>query len=239
MFCYLFMIDLSLIIPAFNEEERIAKNLNNAINYLEQQNIKYEIIVVDDGSNDNTVTIIRNFFKDIKIIELGKNLGKGAAVRAGMLEAKGNIKLFSDADFSTPLYEMHKLIQKIKEGADICIGSRAIDRSYVKEHQPFYREYMGKIFNKFVQLLVFRGIPDTQCGFKAFKKDVADKLFSHSKINGFSFDVEILYLAKKYGYKLEQIPVEWYNDARSKVHPVKDSFEMFCELIKIRKLHRK
>ncbi len=233
------MIDISIIIPAYNEEQRIVKNLKSALDYLQKQNLKFEIIVVDDGSDDNTVKVINNFNDSIKVIQLGKNLGKGAAVRTGMLSAKGKITLFSDADFSTPLYEMQKLIKKIDDGADICIGSRALDRSYVKKHQPFYREFMGKIFNQFVQFLVFKGITDTQCGFKAFKKEIANKLFSLSKINGFSFDVEILYLATKFGYKIEQVPVEWYNDTRSKVNPIKDSLSMFLELIKIRKLHRK
>lgn len=231
-------IDLSIIIPAYNEETRIKKSLNKAIEYYEKQDYSYEIIVVDDGSKDATVSVLNNYHPKVRAIPLGKNLGKGAAVRKGMLSANGKIRLFSDADFSTPVYETEKLLGKINSGADICIGSRALDRSMVKEHQPFYREFMGKTYNKIVQFLVFKGITDTQCGFKAFTQEAAEKIFTQAKINGFSFDVEILFLAKKFGYKVEQVPVEWYNDERSTVHPVKDSLMMIWELFKIRRLHK-
>jgi len=230
--------ELSIIIPAFNEEQRIIKSLNKVIDYLDKQKFKYEIIVVDDGSDDNTVKVLEGYNENVKTLILGENLGKGAAVRKGMLSAVGDIRLFSDADLSTPIHEIHKLIDKIKSGADVCIGSRALDRSMVKEHQPFYREFMGKTYNKFVQFLVFKGISDTQCGFKAFTKNAAESIFSQQKINGFSFDVELLFLAKKYGFKVEQVPVEWYNDKRSTVHPIKDSTMMILELFRIRKLHK-
>ena len=232
-------IDLSIIIPAYNEETRIIKSLNIAVEYLEKQNYNYEIIAVDDGSKDNTISVLTNYHSKVRVISLGKNLGKGAAVRKGMLSAIGEIRLFSDADFSTPVYELEKLLNHIHSGADICIGSRAMDRSMVKEHQPFYREFMGKTYNKIVQLLVFKGITDTQCGFKAFTRHAVEKIFSIAKINGFSFDVEILFLAKNLGLKVEQVPVEWYNDERSTVHPVKDSAMMIWELLKIRRLHKK
>ncbi|MFH1050108.1 MAG: dolichyl-phosphate beta-glucosyltransferase [bacterium] len=230
-------IDLSIIIPAFNEETRIIKSLDKTIEYLDRQSYSYEIIVVDDGSTDGTINVLTNYNQNVKVLSLGKNLGKGAAVRKGMLSAKGNIRLFSDADFSTPIYEVNKLLAEINAGADICIGSRALDRKLVKEHQPFYREFMGKTYNTFVQFLVFKGISDTQCGFKAFTKQATEKIFSTAKINGFSFDVEILFLAKKHGFKVEQVPVEWYNDKRSTVNPIKDSTMMIWELFKIRRLH--
>jgi dolichyl-phosphate beta-glucosyltransferase len=230
--------DLSIIIPAYNEETRIFRSLSKAIEYLDEHNYNYEIIVVDDGSTDRTVEILKNIDKNVITISLGNNLGKGAAVRLGMLQATGKVRLFSDADFSTPIYEIEKLIDKINDGADICIGSRALDRSMVKEHQPFYREFMGKTYNKFVQMLVFKGITDTQCGFKAFTAQAAQTIFKLSKINGFSFDVEILYLARKFGMKVEQVAVEWYNDERSTVNPVTDAFMMFVELFRIRRLHK-
>jgi dolichyl-phosphate beta-glucosyltransferase len=231
--------ELSIIIPAYNEESRIAKSLDIAIDYLNKFGLLYEIVVVDDGSKDNTLKVLGTFSNYIIVLAQPFNMGKGAAVRRGMLESSGKIRLFSDADFSTPIYELPKLIEKIQNGADICIGSRAIDRSMVKEHQPFYREFMGKTFNKFVQTLVFKGITDTQCGFKAFTESAVNKVFNKAKINGFSFDVEILYLAKLEQLIVEQVPVEWYNDERSTVHPIKDSTRMFLELFKIRKLHKK
>lgn len=230
--------EISLIIPAFNEETRIVKSLTKAIEYLEKKNLNYEIIVVDDGSSDNTIEAVNGLNAGLKAIPLKKNLGKGAAVRRGMLEASGSIRFFSDADFSTPIHELDKLITKIGEGYDICIGSRAIDRSMVKEHQPFYREFMGKTYNKIVQTLVFKGISDTQCGFKAFTEYSVNKIFPKAKINGFSFDVELLYLAHKEGLKVAQVPVEWYNDERSTVNPIFDSTMMIIELFKIKRLHK-
>lgn len=230
---------LSLIIPAYNEEKRIEKSIKSAIEWLNEQGYSFEIIVVDDGSLDNTVQIAKSVSEHIKVISLNKNLGKGAAVRTGMLLAKGDYQFFSDADFSTPISELNKLLYKLENGADICIGSRAIDPSLIKEHQPFYREFMGKAFNIFVQMLLIKGIKDTQCGFKGFTKKASNLIFPYSKINGFSFDVEILYLAKKNSLIIEQEPVLWFNDQRSKVNPVTDSFKMIIELFRIKKLHSK
>jgi len=228
---------ISFVIPVYNEEERIVSTLEKVLNYFSSNNYFFEILVVDDGSTDRTFEKISDYSEKIKIIAYKPNRGKGAAVRTGMLAAKGKFRVFSDADLSTPIYEIEKLLKKLTAGADICIGSRAIDPSLIKRHQPFYREFMGKTFNKFVQFLVLKGIEDTQCGFKGFTDKAAELVFSKSKIDGFSFDVEILYLAKKAGLKIEQVPVEWYNDRRTKVSPIRDSFNMFVELLKIRKLH--
>lgn len=228
---------ISLIIPAYNEELRIEKSLQSAMAYFKQENLDGEIIVVDDGSKDNTIEVV-SAFKSIRLLKQVKNQGKGAAVRRGMLEAKGDYRIFSDADFSTPIYEIKKVLNELKKGADICIGSRALDRNMIKEHQPFYREFMGKTFNKFVQVLLLKGIKDTQCGFKSFTKKSAEMVFSHAKIDGFSFDVEILFLARKLNLNIAQVPVEWYNDDRSKVNAIKDSLAMIIELLKIRNLHK-
>ncbi len=228
---------ISLVIPVYNEEDRIVSTLEKVWNYFTRNNYFFEILVVDDGSTDNTLEKLQIFSNQIQLVSYKPNRGKGAAVRAGMLSSKGRYRFFSDADLSTPIYEIEKLLERLLAGADICIGSRAIDPSLIKKHQPFYREFMGKTFNKFVQMLVLKGIEDTQCGFKGFTNTAADLVFTHSKINGFSFDVEILYLAQKAGLKIAQVPVEWYNDSRTKVNPLKDSFNMFLELLKIRNLH--
>lgn len=233
-------IFLSLIIPAYNEESRISGSLDKALEYFSRQDYSWEIIVVDDGSTDQTARIIENYNAKNPNITLIKqvNIGKGSAVRNGMLAAHGKYRVFTDADFSTPIYELEKVLPILSAGTDICIGSRSIDRSMVKEHQPFYREWMGKTFNKFVQLLVFKGIVDTQCGFKGFTASAAERIFSQAKINGFSFDVEVLFLAKLGKMTIKEVPIEWYNDERSKVNPISDSTRMFLELIKIRRLHK-
>lgn len=229
---------ISIIIPAYNEESRIEITLEKIQDYMNLHYPDFEIIVVDDGSKDNTIGVVKSFSSDIKIIKQERNQGKGAAVRRGMLEASGDIRLFTDADLSTPIYEVEKVLKWHKDEFDVCIGSRALQSELIKEHQPFYRELMGKTFNKMVQLLVVKGIQDTQCGFKSFTAEAADKIFSICKINGFAFDVEAVFLANKFKFKIKEIPVEWYNDDRSKVNPITDSSRMFLEILKIRNLHR-
>jgi len=239
---------LSLIIPAYNESDRIGPSIEKAFSYFVGVDYDAEIIVVDDGSPDRTVDAVREAFDrkpvgldgiTTKVIPLGVNAGKGAAVRRGMLEAQGKVRVFTDADFSTPVSELAKVIPLIASGEyDVVIGSRAAEgRALVKKHQPWYREAMGRFYNVIVQVLVFRGIKDTQCGFKGFSADAAQILFSKQKVNGFSFDVEILYLARRHGYRIKEIAIEWYNDERSTVGAVSDSAKMFLELLRIRKLH--
>lgn len=241
---------ISLIIPAYKEATRIGPSLEKIFSYFAGKDYDAEVVVVDDGSPDNTADVIRSEFERLspkavrvfpRIIELGANLGKGAAVQRGMLEATGAIVIFTDADLSTPIHELEKVIVGIeKEGFDIVAGSRALEgRQLVKVHQPWYRELMGRFFNVLVQLFVFKGIKDTQCGFKGFTRDAAQKLFGAQKIMGFSFDVEILYLAKKFGYKVKEVAVEWYNDERTTVGALSDSSKMFLQILQIRKLHSK
>lgn len=231
-------LDISIIIPAYNEESRIGNSLLTAVEYFNNTGYTFEIIVVDDGSSDGTAAVASGIGDSIRVMKQPRNMGKGAAVRRGMLEAKGKIRIFSDADFSTPVYETPKLISALTSGFEVCIGSRAIKPELIKKHQPFYREFMGKTFNRIIQVILFKGIKDTQCGFKGFNDTTAVELFSKSKIDGFGFDVEVLYLAVKLGYKVKEEPVEWYNDKRSTVSPISDSLKMIFEIFKIKKLHK-
>lgn len=241
---------ISLIIPAYKEATRIGPSLEKIFAYFSTKDYDVEVIVVDDGSPDNTAEIIQSEFARLsptasrvfpRLIELRSNDGKGAAVQKGMLEAAGKIVIFTDADLSTPIHEVEKVIAGIeREGFDVVVGSRALEgRQLVKVHQPWYRELMGRFFNVLVQLFVFKGIKDTQCGFKGFTREATQKLFGAQKIMGFSFDVEILYLAKKFGYKVKEVAVEWYNDERTTVGALSDSSKMFLQILQIRKLHSK
>ncbi len=238
---------LSIIIPAFREAERIGPSLDTIDKYLSSVSYTSEVLVCDDGSPDNTVEVVKKHILSLqspnvsyRLIELGVNQGKGAAVRAGMLEATGEIRIFTDADLSTPIYEIEKILDVMEKGGyDVVIGSRALNGgALVKVHQPWYREAMGKFFNFLVQILVLRGIKDTQCGFKGFRAEAAEKIFAEQKVMGFSFDVDILFIAKKLGYTIKEIAIEWYNDERTTVGALSDSSKMFFELLRIRKLHQ-
>ena len=233
---------ISIIIPAYNEEDRIAGSLEKLASFLKKRPEDLEVIVVDDASTDNTRKIAESFtnkIPNLKVLRLEKSPyeGKGLAVNRGALAAKGEVVVFTDADFSTPIEEIDKLLRKLKEGFDIAIGSRALDRSLVKTKQSFGREFMGRVFNFLVQRTVLPGIVDTQCGFKAFKMAGCRQLFEKEKIFDFGFDVELLYLARKKGLKIVEVPVIWNNHPSSKVHPIKDSVSMFADLFKIRLYH--
>lgn len=233
----LYPFTLSIVIPAYNEEMRISSSLMKIKKYFFNKKYKYEIIIVDDGSTDRTVDKVNesaNGIRNIKLLKNCVNRGKGYTVKRGMMVAQGRYVIFSDADLSTPLYELENLISWIKKGYDIVVASRGMKESDVKVHQPFYRESMGKVFNLLVQLIVFRGIKDTQCGFKCFKNGIIEKIFSRQRLNRFSFDVEILYIAKKMGCMVKEVPVSWFNHPHSKVHPLKDATWMFLDLFKIR-----
>ena len=229
----------SIVIPAFNEESRIAKTLGLTLNYLGNVSPESELIVVNDGSTDATATITRDVFSETKInirlLEDFPNRGKGAAVRSGLLAAQRPIGLFSDADLSTPLEETPKLIEPIADGKiDIAFGSRALDRSLIGQHQPWQREQAGRIFNLLVRLAT--GLPfwDTQCGFKAFRLDVCRPIFEAARIDGFAFDVELLYLAQRAGLRICEIPVRWNDAEGSKVRFLQDSLRMLREVIALR-----
>lgn len=234
-------MDLSIIIPAYNEEKRIEKTIQNIVSYLSKKFAdNYEIIIVDDRSKDKTVEIVKKLSREnekIKIMVNEENYGKGYSVKKGMLNAQGKYLLFSDADLSTPIEELDKLLFWIEKGYDIAIGSRSLKDSQVIVHQPFYREMMGKIFNKLVKIWCLSDFVDTQCGFKLFNKEVAKEIFTQTKINRFAFDVEILYLAKRNGLRVKEIPVRWINSPASRVNPIFDSLKMLIDLLQIRFLH--
>jgi glycosyltransferase involved in cell wall biosynthesis len=230
----------SLVIPAFNEADRIAKTLRDTLGFLETTSPQSELIVVNDGSTDTTSEIVREVFAartgvTARLLEHSPNRGKGAAVREGLLAATTSIGLFSDADLSTPIEEAPKLIEPIAAGEfDVAFGSRALDRSLIGHHQPWRREQGGRVFNLIVRLAT--GLPywDTQCGFKAFRLDVFRPILEAAKTDGFGFDVELLYLARKAHLRMKEIPVRWNHYEGSKVNVARDSVRMLREVAALR-----
>jgi len=230
-------IFLSVVVPAYNEEKRIVKPLERIARYLECQPYTSEIIVVDDGSIDQTGPVVLNQLKGVErgiLLQNNRNRGKGYSVRQGILASQGQYVLFSDADLSTPIEEVAKLLQVVQGDYDIAIGSRGLKRSDVRVHQPWYREYMGKTFNLILRLLGLSQFHDTQCGFKCFRGDVARELFALQTLDHYSFDVEILMLAQMHRYRILEVPVRWVNEPNSRVDAITDSARMLIDVIKIR-----
>lgn len=231
-------MDISIVIPAYNEEKRLGKTLKKVYEYFKNRGDTFEIIVVDDGSKDGTVNVVKTFAIDHPEVKLRchlKNKGKGAAVKTGVMAAEGNLILFTDADLSTPIEEFEKLIYFIKEKKyDIVIASRALPDSKILISQMFYRRFIGRMFPILVKIIVTREFKDTQCGFKLFKNQVARELFSALGTTDFAFDVEILYRALKRKYKIKEVGVIWLNSPYSTVKIFKDSFRMFFSLLKIK-----
>lgn len=232
---------LSIVIPAYNEEKRIKQTIIQIEDFLNRKHYEYEIIVVNDGSSDETLNLVKeNAARNnrIKILYGEINHGKGYSVKQGVMYAEGNYIYFTDADLSTPIEEIDKFISEIENTSlDVIIGSRSIKGSRVVIHQPIYRELLGKLFSIFVRIWCVSGFIDTQCGAKLFRKDVAKRIFSELKINEFAFDVEILYLSKLYGYKVKEIPIVWMNSRDTKVHAIYDGLRMVLDVIRIRYLH--
>ncbi len=227
---------LSVIIPAYNETKRLPLTLIDIDKHLSGSNYSYEIIVVNDGSQDATAAITRRFshlIKNLRLIDNKENHGKGWVVRQGMLEAKGNIRLFTDADNSTSIDQFNKMIPYLKDGYEAVIGSRDIKGAQMMSPQPWYRRLAGNIGNLIIQILVLPGISDTQCGFKVFTEEAAEKIFPLTKINRWGFDVEALALAKTLGYKIKEIPVTWVNSPFSLVKP-SAYLEVLWEVLKIK-----
>ena len=229
---------ISIVIPAFNEEKRIEGSLSEACAYMNGFGGEYEMIVVDDGSSDGTARIVDRIAKvvrNLRLIRYEKNRGKGHALRTGVLATKGDFVLVMDADLSTPMEELRKLMPYLSDGGfDIAIGSRALALSDIIKKQPWWRRGMGKSFNKIVRMLVIGGFSDTQCGFKLFKGEIARSLFGEAKIDRFAYDVEILALGTKKGCGIKEVPIRWINSPESRVDPVKDSLRMLVDLLRIR-----
>jgi dolichyl-phosphate beta-glucosyltransferase len=230
--------ELSIIIPAFNEERRLPKAIEQIGYYLHVRPWPAEILVVDDGSSDATPKLIESYREKVpglRLISNGRNRGKGFSVRHGMLEARGQIALFTDADLSTPIEEADKLLSAIREnGYDGAIGSRAMDRSLIETHQSAFREQAGMFFNRLVRGIAGIEFSDTQCGFKAFRRERAGIIFEQQRIERFGFDPEILFLAKRHGLRVAEIPVRWSHDAATKVNVIGDGIQMFVDLLVIR-----
>lgn len=229
---------VSIVIAAYNEEKRIGRSLERIREYMDGLKVAYEVIVVDDGSTDATCQKALGFTGAIPRLDvLGNkvNRGKGYALRTGVLASQGDIVLLTDADLSTPIEELETLMTPVvRNECQVAIGSRALALSEIVRKQPWWRQRMGKIFNKVVRRLVIDDFSDTQCGFKLFSGDVARQLFREARINRFAFDVEILALAKQSGYRILEVPIRWSNAPGSKVNPVFDSMQMLFDLVRIR-----
>ncbi len=222
-------MNISIVIPVYNEEKRIGSTLKKIISYCKKNFDKFEIIIVDDCSNDNTLDVVKNY--NVKIIKNKENKGKGYVVKRGILAAKYGWVLFSDADLATPISELKKLVVV---DSDIIIASRNMKNSHIKVKQPFLRHIIGRLFPFLVNLVMFLGFKDTQCGFKLFKTTVAKRIVKKQLINRFAFDVELLFIAKKLGYSVKEVPIVWVDKKGSTVNALKDSFRMFIDLFKIR-----
>jgi len=227
---------LSVVIPAYNEEKRLPRTLARVRGYLRDAHPASEVIVVDDGSTDDTAEVVAQWQKEmpeLRLVSNGRNRGKGYSVRNGMLEARGRVALFTDADLSAPIEEAEKLLAAL-EAADIAIGSRAVDRSLIAVHQSRARELAGILFNWTVRLFTGLRFQDTQCGFKAFAMPEARIIFEQQQIEDFGFDPEILFLAERHGLRSVEVPVRWAHDRATKVHVARDSARMFLDLLRIR-----
>jgi glycosyltransferase involved in cell wall biosynthesis len=231
-------LDLSIVIPAYNEEQRLPKTLDRIFVYVRSRPYSVEIIVVNDGSSDRTTEVVnscRQKYPELRLLSNTENRGKGFSVRHGMLQARGEIALFSDADLSTPMEEADKLLAALREGGyDAAIGSRAMDRSLIEVHQSVIREQAGIFFNRLVRSIMGIKYSDTQCGFKAFRRVRTQIIFEQQRIERFGFDPEILFLAKRNGLRVAEIPVRWSHDAATRVNVASDGIQMFLDLLLIR-----
>jgi dolichyl-phosphate beta-glucosyltransferase len=229
--------DLSIVIPAYNEEGRLAPTLRAYAGYCREQGHHFELIVVDDGSTDATTPLVERLtgeFPEIRLIRLAQNQGKGYAVRSGIVNARGERILFADADGATPIGELERLEAALDAGADLAIGSRALEAAGVRVRARLHRRLIGRAFHLLVRFTGVDGIADTQCGFKLFRGAVAHALFSRMRTTGFSFDVEVLMMARLCGFRIAEVPVNWAHQPGSRVNLVTDSARMAGDLLRIR-----
>lgn len=234
----LFDAKVSIVVPAYNEQDDICPTLARICQFMAQEAPEYEVLIVDDGSADSTVETARACTKgvsEVRILQNGVNMGKGFSVRSGVLNSTGRYVLMTDADLSTPIEEVARLYKYISDhGYDIAIGSRGLKDSDIAIHQPWYREMMGKTFNLFVRLILMGGFRDTQCGFKLFRAEAGRTVFERCALDGFAFDVEAIFIAGRLGYKIKEVPVRWLNSLDSKVSLLLDPARMFLDLFRIR-----
>jgi dolichyl-phosphate beta-glucosyltransferase len=230
-------MNYSIVIPAYNEGQRLRATLEKVLGYVRQQGWDAEVIVVNDGSRDNTAEIVREFAeKDllVRLVENPGNRGKGYSVRNGMLKARGDIVVFSDADLSSPIEEMPKLLGALAHGADIAIGSRWLKVELQTRRQSLHRQAFGRIFNLLLRIILGLRFKDTQCGFKAFTRRAAQTILPLQRIERWGFDPEILFLARKFGFRVEEVPVLWGHSGGTRINPLVDGARMFQEMLRIR-----
>ena len=230
-------LTLSIVLPAYNEAERIAASLDKVLQYARQRGGSTQIIVVNDGSRDGTADIVRQYAQRqprLRLIENPGNRGKGFSVRNGILHASGDVLLFSDADLSSPIQEADKLFAAIQAGADVAIGSRWVRKELQVRRQPIQRRILGRLFNLALRMVLGLNFKDTQCGFKAFRRSAAEQVFPRQKIERWGFDPELLFLAKRAHLRIEEVPVEWAHRSGTHISPLRDGLRMFFELFKIR-----
>jgi len=225
--------EISIVVPSYNEEARLGESLEIMIDYLKKNFDRFEIIVVDDGSKDRTSDVGAHF-SQVRILRNEPNRGKGYSVKRGILDSKYQIVLFSDSDLATPIEEVAKMIPFIQKGYTVVIASRNLKDSNIVVKQPLYRQFLGKTFPLLVNLIAVGGIKDTQCGFKLFRTDAAKRIVKYQTFERFSFDVEILFIARKMGYRIKEVAVTWIDKAGSKVSPIKDGISMGKDLLRLR-----
>jgi dolichyl-phosphate beta-glucosyltransferase len=228
---------ISVVVPAFNERQRIPATLDRLRAYLDDSGEEYEVIVADDGSSDATVEYVQGVtqtWPQLTIVALERNQGKGAAVRAGMLRARGDTRLFTDADLSTPIEELPRLRTRLGGACQVAIASRAVPGSTIDVHQPGRREMMGRTYNRLLQLVALPGLHDTQCGFKVFTAEAAVTCFQPLRTKGFGFDAEVLLRARRHGWEIAEVPVRWSHRDDSRVSALRDSGMVLFDLVRLR-----
>ena len=227
----------SIIIPAYNEGDRIGRTLEQVFAFFAEQQLNTEIIVIDDGSRDNTTEVVNEFeaqHPNLRVLHNPGNRGKGYSVRNGMLNARGDVLLFTDADLSSPIEEAPKLFEALANGAEVAFGSRWVETELQVQPQPILRQIAGRVYNILLRVILGLHYKDTQCGFKAFNRRAAEVVFTRQHIERWGFDPELLFIARKFGLRLVEVPVKWAHDDRSKINPLLDGIKMFGEMLSIR-----